>query len=71
VKWYPGFGPWKFFNKCNLSLLVTWKCVPALHVADRDGIVVNPDEILFLNDVDEERVSMGLDSASDVIGTMI
>lgn len=45
--------------------------MPALHVAERDERDENPDEILFLNGVDEERVSMGLDGAFDVIGTMV
>ena len=42
-----------------------------MHVAERDGKVERPDEILLLDDVDKDRVSMGLDSASGVIGTMV
>jgi len=47
--------------------------VPALHVAERDGKdeSKNLGVILFPNGVDEEGVSMGLDGASDVIGSMV
>lgn len=56
----------EILNKCNLSLVVI-----VLHVAERDVKSSVRMRYCCWMVVDRDRVSMGLDSASDVIGTMV